>query len=246
MADFNKEWAEHGYLEEMGSAKFLPPPDPEYVRAYHFASADHAIINIEQQRLKVARFSEVNDPFELLALNSHSAETRRRLAQNKDLHDRTRGLLCFSRNWTNPLLWSHYAKNHKGICLSFDLRLAEVSMVNYIERRLPANGLFELLLITKYVGWSYEQELRKFIDLSTTTREGALYFVSFDDSLRLKEVILGQRSRLRLEDIRDLVDSKNLKAAVFKTRLERRGFRIVGDGRYPPSSPAGGRNEERA
>jgi len=30
------------------------------------------------------------------------------------------GLLCFSRNWHNPVLWSHYADKHRGICPGFD------------------------------------------------------------------------------------------------------------------------------
>ena len=111
-----------GYPKGMGSAKFLPPPDRDFIRAYHLTSAEHGISGISLSRLKVARFSEVNDPFELMALNSHNREIRRLLRRFKVSQNSKTGLLCFSGNWTNPLLWSHYANKHKGICLGFDLR----------------------------------------------------------------------------------------------------------------------------
>ncbi|NKK82626.1 DUF2971 domain-containing protein [Rhizobium leguminosarum bv. viciae] len=31
------------------------------------------------------------------------------------------GLLCMSTTWQEPLLWSHYADKHKGMCLGFDV-----------------------------------------------------------------------------------------------------------------------------
>ena len=33
----------------------------------------------------------------------------------------TRAILCFSRNWDNLLLWSHYGDSHTGVCLGFDI-----------------------------------------------------------------------------------------------------------------------------
>jgi hypothetical protein len=44
------------------------PGQQKPVRAYHLMSAEHAISSVGWRRMKVARFSEVNDPFELLAL----------------------------------------------------------------------------------------------------------------------------------------------------------------------------------
>jgi len=69
--DYKQEWLKLGYPRGMGSSSFLHPPTAEYVRAYHFTSSAYAISTIKSRRLKVARFSEVNDPFELLALNFH-------------------------------------------------------------------------------------------------------------------------------------------------------------------------------
>ena len=106
------------------------------------------------------------------------------------------------------------------------------------ERAHPiGTELQDFLLRTKYIGWRYEQELRRFVDLSKTTQENGLYFLPFDEDLRLREIILGQRSHLQLEDVRALVKATNPRAVVFKTRLEFKAYRIVGDGKYPPEIP---------
>ena len=249
--DYEQEWMDAGYPEGMGSAKFLPPPgDRRFIRAYHLTSSDHGISDIRFSRLKVARFAEVNDPFELLVLNSHNREVRRLLRRFKGSQNSTIGLVCFSRNWTNPLLWSHYASKHEGACLGFDLRRgSELQEVRYEEKRprvrlgageparLIGRELKDFLLRTKYIGWAYEQELRRFVDLSKTKQENGMYFLPFDDDVRLREIILGQRSRLSLEDVRALAKTTNPRAVVFRTRLEFRGYRIVGDGKYPPETP---------
>lgn len=247
--DHEMEWM--GYPKGMGSAKLLPPPDRDFVRVYHLTSPEHGISSISLSRLKVARFSEVNDPFELMPLHAHNPETRKLMVRFKDWQNSKKGLLCFSENWTNPMLWSHYADKHKGICLGFDLRPgSEVQKVIYKEKRprmkldtledpssIPKD-IQDLLLLTKFKGWEYEHEIRRFVDLSKAKQENGLYFLPFDENLRLKEVILGVRNVLSLEDIRKLTKATNPAAFVLKTRLEyRRGFRIVCDGRFRPEIP---------
>jgi hypothetical protein len=243
---YDQEWMNAGYRQGMGSAKFLPPPDRNRIRAYHLMSPEHGISSISLRRIKVARISELNDPFELMALNTRLHEIRRLVERFKRLQNDKTGLLCFSRNWTNPLLWSHYAANHEGICLGFDLSPGEdVEDVSYSDERPQIENSAasitakdgELLLRTKYKDWNYEDELRKFVDLATAKPEHGLFFVPFNAELELKEVILGQRNEFSIESIRELVESRNPGAVVFKTRLERGGFRIVGDGRYPPKVP---------
>lgn len=242
---YEAKWRDLGYPREMGSPKLLPPPSPNLVRAFHLTSAEHGISNISLRRLKVTRFSEANDPFELSALNCHKREIRQLIGLFKSQNSKT-GLLCFSANWTNPLLWSHYANNHKGICLGFDLLRSEVQCVVYKRKRPrlqpdadPAQ-VRDLLLRTKFIGWKYEQECRRFIDLSNPQQakeDGAHYFSPFNQGLCLREVILGERNDLSVDDIRTLTNAMNPGALVYKVRKERRGFRIVGDGDYAPQIP---------
>ena len=54
----------------MGSAiACLPPEDSSLLRLYHLTIAEHAVSDIALGRLKVARFSDLNDPFEVIAAN---------------------------------------------------------------------------------------------------------------------------------------------------------------------------------
>lgn len=244
-ARFEKEWTGLGYAEGMGSA-FSHPPSKDFIRAYHLTSAEHGINAISLSRLKVARFSEVNDPFEVFAVNFHERKTRKLVRRFKDSHNSKTGLLCFSANWSNSMIWSHYATKHKGICLGFDLRRKKIRQVQYVDERIRAKltdnedsptlpaKLEDLLLRTKARYWQYEEEIRVFVDLSQATREQGLYFWSFDNDMRLAEVILGPLSELPLPSIRKLTEATNPNAVAFKSRLAFRSFKVVPDGRYLP------------
>ena len=48
----------------------------------------------------------------------------------------TKGLICFSRTWSNPLLWGHYAEKHTGIALGFDVPDQLLSQVLYTSQRV--------------------------------------------------------------------------------------------------------------
>lgn len=218
------------------------------VRAYHLMTADHALNSIMLRRLKVARFSEVNDPFELFGLNCfgpNGAERRRTLGEFKQSQNTTTGLLCFSARWMSPVLWSHYADGHKGICLGFDLPANNVKQVTYNAAKLHLSDdqdpkalpkdVQERLFVTKFQHWAYEEELRVVVPLSKTTKEGTLHFYPFGDDLRLKEVILGHLCPpTRLDPIRALVRAAKLAALVSKARLGFKYFEVKPDGRYPP------------
>jgi hypothetical protein len=66
---YRQKWVDAGYDSRMGSAWVCLPPVADKFRLYHFTSAEHAMSDIENGHLKVARLVDCNDPFELLALN---------------------------------------------------------------------------------------------------------------------------------------------------------------------------------
>jgi hypothetical protein len=114
----------------------------------------------------------------------------------RDQLTRNRGLWCFSRSWTNSLLCANYADKHRGICLGFDLSVADGTAreVDYVEERLPwqepPTEEFTLkLLWTKFAGWRYEDEVRAF--MTREEPENQRYFIHFDDRLKLREIIVG-------------------------------------------------------
>src|SRR5687767_7362844 len=188
------------------------------MRVFHLTYADHALSAIALARLKIARIADLNDPFELLAANlGGNKPLRRRVREwRQDLH-KTTGLLCFSRDWNSPVLWSHYADKHRGICLGFELRDNLAERVKYVKGRLSVSANFlsvtpalskplvRKILTTKYQHWKYEKEVRTFVNLNGRTPERGLYFFPYSDDLRLTEVILGPLCELPLDTVRDFV-----------------------------------------
>ena len=35
--------------------------------------------------------------------------------------ERSTGIICMGKHWHSPLMWAHYAGNHTGVCLGFDV-----------------------------------------------------------------------------------------------------------------------------
>ncbi|MDB5087756.1 MAG: hypothetical protein JWR09_1750 [Mucilaginibacter sp.] len=73
------------------------------------------------------------------------------------------GILCVTTENDSILMWSHYACNHKGICIEFDAgklaQMGEVYDVNYVpafEEVYDINGS----MVMKQDCWSYEKEKR--------------------------------------------------------------------------------------
>ncbi|RYZ82791.1 MAG: DUF2971 domain-containing protein [Proteobacteria bacterium] len=102
------------------------------------------------------------------------------------------GICCFSRDNTNSVMWAHYAENHHGLCVCFevDQDLATSTISNFFLRKVEYSrdlppvikikgiGSDELIssltqqLSTKHLTWRYEKEYR---------------FISFDKNSRLLE-----------------------------------------------------------
>src|SRR5262249_51887513 len=97
---FRKLWKAGGYPNNSSSG-VLPPPPNDCKRLYHLTSVEHALSNIVRHRLKIARFSALNDPFELLAHDSIDKDVRKLLIQHKNELEAKSGLLCFSADWKN-------------------------------------------------------------------------------------------------------------------------------------------------
>ncbi len=234
-----ERWVEAGYSPKMGSSKVVPPPSANYVRVYHLLPAHFAVSNIGLRRLKVARFHDLNDPFELLGVGLKTQADRKILGAFKRTRGEDMGLLCFSANWINPVLWSHYGDRHRGICLGFNLSRSDAQFVNYDDRRIRtklrdsedpttiSQPLQDLLLRTKFSHWSYEEEVRTFVALSASIKEGDLHYCSYDSNLQLAEVILGPQCAITLELVRRLVDSLYSDVVTFKARLAFGEFSVV-------------------
>lgn len=236
-----KLWSAAGYSPKIGSAAVVPPPANEWRRVYHLTPAEYAISNIAFGRLKLARFADLNDPFELIAANLKDLPTKAFVTDFKESFDRENGLLCFSGDWMSPPMWAHYGSNHTGICFGFNLKRTHANDVKYVSERITllpsshSSGLIAddttkaQLLFTKFEHWKYESEVRSLFCLRDAVAESGLYFIPFGGVIEVAEVILGARCRLSVDAVRGLVDKTLPGAVTFRARRAEKFFQMVPD-----------------
>ncbi len=110
------------------------------------------------------------------------------------------GVCCFSEESTNILMWSHYADNHRGICIEYEfsegtLPHSKIQKVNYCNQipqitvenfnqstREEKQSMLKELSILKSEIWGYEKEWRLIHDENDTY---------FPEVINIKSVILG-------------------------------------------------------
>jgi hypothetical protein len=209
------------------------------MRLFHFVEKRWGLDDIRRRRLKIATIGELNDPFELLAADLRHPALRAALLDAKKEFAKSRGFLCFSRSWQNPVQWSHYSAKHTGLCLGFDIPDGAdlVRPVEYSAKRFvvdvaqlattinPDPTLFGRFLFTKYSHWRYEKEMRAMAHLDK--RDGQFYFTSFSESLRLACVIVGARSQVTRAMLRQALGDLAPYVETFKARLAFRSFKVV-------------------
>jgi len=164
----------------------------------------HLLASLVNSEIYFAQPSCLNDPFDcrvevLRALDNaiiqsppESRETLMKLRKMKDFFEKVQadtsriGVSSFSLDLNNPLMWSHYANDHRGVSLMYSFpegyfydnkdRILGITRVEYdtnpltdwLVHRAPSLGTFEefgVALITKILTikakpWEYEGEVR--------------------------------------------------------------------------------------
>jgi hypothetical protein len=173
-------------------------------RVYKFISAEYGVSNLRDHHLKLSTIDDLNDPFDLGPVDTTDPEIRYAIENLVVWFRQTSAILCFSRNWDNLLLWSHYGASHAGVCLGFDIPDGEARydtdvlyQPNVIKvRKEDINLAFvDRLLRTKHESWSYEQEVRMFVRLNDPPDEKGLRWMDFGPNLELKDVIIGSQCK---------------------------------------------------
>ena len=146
-----------------------------------------------------------------------------------------RGVCCFSATFRNPLLWSHYGDQHRGLCIGYSLarkqkpRLRKVVyggsrkvMTSLIARALLNNDseAQELLdrdvLLRKATPWRYELEWRLFDNVGVR-----------DSVLALKDVTFGLRCSYSLiYAVVAALDTRDEKVDFFQMDEVRGSFKL--------------------
>jgi Protein of unknown function (DUF2971) len=209
------------------------------LRVHHFVGRQYGLDDLRRKRLKIATLDDLNDPFELLAVDLSPPGIRHAFRELKAEFSRRYGLLCFSRNWHNPVQWSHYAEKHRGLCLVFDVPDNTICRVSYKRQRLVAQDTQRMLaaspthesvlrlLSTKFQHWHYEEEMRAFPGLEERDPVSGLYFTEFSEKLKLVQVIVGAESTVTRAELDEALGSVPHPVQRIKARLAFRTFRVV-------------------
>ncbi len=209
------------------------------MNVFHFLSAEHGLQSLVKRRLKISQWNDLNDPFELLSEELSTPEYRKAFRKFKEEVTEKFGVLCFSRAWANPVLWSHYADRHKGMCLGFEVAKRLLKPVTYTGTRLQLRLENKLkkgaldgrtrvqILSTKFEDWKYEDEVRIFLKLEGSDRETGFFFREYDSDIRLHQAILGPRCVYTVKEIRSVLGDLGPEVDVIKARLAFQSFRVV-------------------
>lgn len=147
---------------------------------------------------------------------------------------------CFSISYNNILMWSHYANNHKGICIGYltlDKPFSDALKVNYYNttpiidiKKYFSNGKFKggkinkdefrKPILSKYNDWSYEKEWRLLKD-----DEHDFYFYHPNS---IKTVYFGCKvSQGDIDSIYNILKQQNENIEYYQMEKDPHDFKII-------------------
>jgi hypothetical protein len=150
------------------------------------------------------------------------------------------GLYCMNSDPCSTLMWSHYSRHHKGVCLEFAVektRFRFAHKVHYQKEYPPLllhdDSRLDMLIIKSDV-WSYEEEFRLvcpgFTDISDHPLIMDGNYLSFDPT-DLKSIIVGcQASEETITAIKTLVQIHTPSVAIRRAKRAPNKYRLVIDG----------------
>lgn len=210
------------------------------MRLYYLTAEKWAKKIIVERRLKISLFEELNDPFELLPHILPSREHRKVVETLRKHLSGQRGVICFSTDWENPVMWAHYGAKHYGLCLGFEIPDEFAMRVSYEPSRLDFDvdlsafnagispEMVKAMLLTKFEAWRYENEYRVISELREKDTDGH-YYADFGESLVLREVIIGVRCETSRREVARWIGTLGHDVEIRKARLAFKEFKITED-----------------
>jgi len=173
------------------------------------------LIDIKNYLISNDRASTSNNSDDIIienGIDSSSEEMKIR----KSIVDTT-GVTCFfSAEPDNPLMWAHYADNHKGFCIEYDVtkEIEDLHEVNYssqyptvsaTELIFSPRETFKRVLTTKISNWSYEKEYR-LIKLHELTPKSPGKKIPLPEGMKISRIITGinMNKKRKLELLREM------------------------------------------
>jgi hypothetical protein len=203
------------------------------MRVYKFLDSHFGMKTLAEKRLKISTLEDLNDPFELLCFEMADKIKRPAVKLARKEWGAMHGVLCFSSDWRDPVIWAHYSDKHRGLCLGFEIPDAVGKRVQYISERLSLPDRPELSdasawVYSKYENWAYEKEIRCCVTLEEASE--SLHFMGFGEGLKLVQVIVGVRCNLARNEILEALNPVE-NVELIKARAGFHRFEIVEDQR---------------
>jgi hypothetical protein len=209
---------------------------------YRLLPDEAALKTIETRCFRVSRIADQKDCFEWqFGFEGYPPESEESIQKRLDdlvkLAGETMGILCFSKEIKDPILWSHFADGHKGIAFEVNLGInpnlvSNRQEVDYDKPRivLPYRPMTEQELLKrienyykqKSKSWRYEQECRLIIDQAACIPSGGRFYWKIPAGF-VTRVIIGFRSSVSMQYLRrvlDLNDFQNVQIVKAKRSLK--------------------------
>lgn len=142
----------------------------------------------------------------------------------------TFGVQCFSEaDYTNPLMWAHYALNHEGFCIEYEYLPMTLALENNSDfamspaiytSRLPEFNLMEILFSPKEVTeklyatksnhWAYEKEFRLVYFPCSPLEKKKGQSVSIPKGLKITKIISGLKAHKIEQELNSIADELNV------------------------------------
>jgi hypothetical protein len=222
------------------------PPNQSNI-LYRYFTADAATKTIESRKLRVGRIKEMNDLFEWrpgitgLVDSEKAAKTREQCINGLiNQQQPETGFISFSQVAEEPLMWAHYAEKHTGVCLEFEPKVFQHTVIIDYESPRPlfdANRLgdenymlrfLKLLYSRKSPHWAYEKEVRAHFTLKQCDAANGSYFVDMPQGM-LRKVILGYNCKLEEDYVRKILQQSGFEATVTRARLCHEEYKVLVD-----------------
>lgn len=140
------------------------------------------------------------------------------------------GISCFSKNFNNKLMWSHYGDKHNGICIGFEFQIITtdyfIVLVDYVDKLEKANyrtdkeEMLKKWLYTKSSDWRYEEEVR----LISLNKQGVVKVAK----KAFKHVVFGAKSEPKFKNkILNTISSKSYEVDINYLALDKEGFNLI-------------------
>lgn len=155
----------------------------------------------------------------------------------------SRGVLSLAERWDCPLMWSHYADEHRGLCIEYDMNDNVCSHIKPVDYRRPRSikitelmqwklhksaeaeqNVLDTYFFAKSSQWRYEKEWRDIhpsngVNLAPFRISGIYFGLRCDVAVRTSIVKLFANSNLPIAfyDLYPLEDSFRLKRRLVDT-----------------------------